>query len=231
MPFNMDIFNTPTTPAPAPRSKKVSSLTAYRLSPRPAPVTPRFFSAETSHQEQIPNIFRSPLGRPGGKHLKSLVIDPNITSPSQQFGGNSIFSDGYPSRGDLSAKSFVEPSSQNSNLDLGDGYPTGKSHNESPLPIRKPLPLDYYLEPSWEQIRTMTSKDLENVSNFKVGRKDCGWVIFPGKTDIRNVDVAKMVLIKPREVEGKTPSPVTLLTVFPSLSFLSSANTCIIIIF
>ena len=62
---------------------------------------------------------------------------------------------------------------------------------------------NYYTVPS---IKGLCSEQLSRVENFTVGRKGCGKIIYPGKTDITGLDLDDLVHIEPLYVEVRKAS-------------------------
>ncbi|EQC38918.1 hypothetical protein SDRG_03876 [Saprolegnia diclina VS20] len=58
----------------------------------------------------------------------------------------------------------------------------------------------YYTMPDLSQLRTMTTKELQNVDNFAVGCKGLGCVQWYGATDVTNLNLDDLVLFSTREV-------------------------------
>ncbi|GJQ11668.1 hypothetical protein GpartN1_g3459.t1 [Galdieria partita] len=58
----------------------------------------------------------------------------------------------------------------------------------------------YYTSPSIEELHKMRDEDLSHVHNFIVGRRNVGEIQWLGETDVRNLDLDRLVIIENREV-------------------------------
>lgn len=60
------------------------------------------------------------------------------------------------------------------------------SANATQVPERDPQPGNYYMKPSREEIENMSSEQKRQVSDFCIGRENCGYVIFNKPVNLQN---------------------------------------------
>ncbi|KAL8709554.1 MAG: hypothetical protein Q9225_007432, partial [Loekoesia sp. 1 TL-2023] len=65
--------------------------------------------------------------------------------------------------------------------------PTENSHKPPPIPERDPQPGEYYMKPSLEEVAKMSSDQKKQVSDLRIGRENCGYVIFDKPVNLLEV--------------------------------------------
>ncbi|KAL9020884.1 MAG: hypothetical protein Q9185_001847 [Variospora sp. 1 TL-2023] len=68
-----------------------------------------------------------------------------------------------------------------------DNQPVENNRKAAQIPERDPQPGNYYMVPSHEEIVRMSSDQKKRVHDFRVGRENCGYVVFDQPVDLTTV--------------------------------------------
>lgn len=60
------------------------------------------------------------------------------------------------------------------------------------IPAHDPPPGNYYMKPSHEEIARMSTEEKKRVSNFQIGRENCGYVVFDQPVDLTSVPLDRI---------------------------------------
>eukprot|EP01135_Chromosphaera_perkinsii_P008727 Nk52_evm60s1444 gene=Nk52_evmTU60s1444 len=59
---------------------------------------------------------------------------------------------------------------------------------------------DYFCKPTIEELKGLDEEGLSKVENFEIGRDGVGSVMFPGVTDVRQLNLDEIVFFEPKEI-------------------------------
>ncbi|KAI4176121.1 MAG: hypothetical protein LQ346_007940, partial [Caloplaca aetnensis] len=73
-----------------------------------------------------------------------------------------------------------------------DGQSAENTRKAPQIPAHDPSPGNYYMVPSHEEIAKMSTEEKKRVSNFRIGRENCGYVIFDQPVDLTTVPLDRI---------------------------------------
>lgn len=73
-----------------------------------------------------------------------------------------------------------------------DVQPAENGRKAPQIPDQDPRPGDYYMKPSYEEIANMSTDQKKRVKDFRIGRENCGYVVFEQPVDLTTVPLDRI---------------------------------------
>jgi len=150
---------------------------------------PSSFHSSEAHTKSNGAIYSTEDRKSSEFPPPSRVTKPTPLRSPGQYSGNLKSPSVYNSYREFYEDNLSPETKSNS-------VPRVEERNSAPT-LTKP---NYYTVPSLDKLKKMRGEDLSHVYNFTVGRREVGEIQWLGETDVRNLDLDRLVHIENREV-------------------------------